>query len=131
MIQEPPRHGEGDRPRESGDGGGGPALLRQPFKQVRKARALRKAMRLPEVVLWRELRKRPGGYKFRKPVPLAPYTVDFACLSTRLVIEIDGEAHDRGDGRSETCGATRIWRNEGFELCVFQRARCCGMWRIA
>jgi very-short-patch-repair endonuclease len=53
-------------------------------------------MTLPEVLLWRELCKRPDGYKFRKQVPMAPYTMDFAGLSARLVIEIDGEAHDRG-----------------------------------
>jgi len=53
-------------------------------------------MTLPEVLLWRELRERPGGYKFRKQVPIAPCTLDFVCLSARLAIEIDGEAHDRG-----------------------------------
>jgi very-short-patch-repair endonuclease len=54
-------------------------------------------MSLPEVLLWKELQKRPGGYKFRKQFPLHPYTLDFACLSQRLSIEVDGEAHDRGD----------------------------------
>ena len=94
MTEKPPRNGEGDRQPQAG-GGGGPAVLHQPFKQVRKARELRKDMSLPEVLLWRELRKRPGGYKFRK-VPMEPYTIDFACLSARLVIEVDGEAHERG-----------------------------------
>ena len=54
-------------------------------------------MSLPEVLLWRELQKRPGGYKFRKQFPQGDFAVDFACLSARLAIEVDGEAHDRGD----------------------------------
>ena len=35
-----------------------------------------------------------AGYKFRRQVPIGPYFADFACLSARLVIEVDGgEAH--------------------------------------
>jgi very-short-patch-repair endonuclease len=64
---------------------------------VKRARKLRKAMSLPEVLLWVELQKRPGGYKFRKQFPQAGLVIDFACLSARLAIEIDGEAHNRGD----------------------------------
>ncbi|HEY0622477.1 endonuclease domain-containing protein [Sphingomonas sp.] len=66
------------------------------MKQVRRARKLRKEMSLPEVLLWQQLQKRPGGYRFRKQFPLTPYTADFACLSARLLIEIDGESHERG-----------------------------------
>ncbi|MBK6706837.1 MAG: DUF559 domain-containing protein [Sphingomonadales bacterium] len=61
------------------------------------ARRERASGNLPEVLVWRELRKRPGGYKFRRQHPLSELVLDFACLETRLAIEIDGEAHDRGD----------------------------------
>lgn len=71
--------------------------LNAPRKTVRRARNLRGGMSLPEVLLWRELRKRPGGFKFRRQHPVGPYIGDFVCLAARLVIEIDGEAHDRGD----------------------------------
>jgi very-short-patch-repair endonuclease len=71
-------------------------------------------MSLPEVLLWRELRKRPGGYKFRKQVPLAPYTLDFACVSTRLAIEIDGEAHDRGSRPQQDLQRDAILAQRGF-----------------
>ncbi|PWG01540.1 hypothetical protein DF286_00640 [Sphingosinicella humi] len=64
---------------------------------MKRARQLRKEMSLPEVLLWRELRQRPEGFKFRKQFPQNPYVLDFACLETRLGIEVDGEAHDRGD----------------------------------
>ena len=74
-----------------------PPVLVQPIKAVRRARTLRKAMSLPQVLLWVELQKRPGGFRFRREIPQKPYTLDFACLAARLVIEVDGEAHNRGD----------------------------------
>jgi very-short-patch-repair endonuclease len=54
-------------------------------------------MSLPEVLLWQQLRARPGGFRFRKQCPQDHYVIDFACLAVRLAIEVDGEAHDRGD----------------------------------
>jgi very-short-patch-repair endonuclease len=53
-------------------------------------------MSLPEVLLWQALRQRPGGFKFRKQHPAGPDTGDFFRHEARLVIEVDGEAHDRG-----------------------------------
>jgi very-short-patch-repair endonuclease len=89
----PPRNGEGDRAAKR-RGGGGSSILRAPIKTVKLARKLRKEMSLAEVLLWRELKKRPGDYRFRRQLPSSPYAVDFACLSARLGIEVDGEAHD-------------------------------------
>ena len=61
------------------------------------ARALRRKMSLPEVLLWRELRARPGGMQFRRQHPAGPYVIDFFCAPANLAVEIDGEAHGRGD----------------------------------
>ena len=109
--QNPPRNGEGDRPQ---DGGGGPPVLSQPIKQVKRARTLRKDMSLPEVLLWTELRKRPGGYRFRRQHPQSPFTIDFACLSSRLAIEVDGEAHDRGGNPQRDEMRDRVLAERGF-----------------
>jgi very-short-patch-repair endonuclease len=49
---------------------------------------------LPETLLWRELRARPGGYKFRRQHPAGVYVLDFYCASVRLAIEVDGVVHD-------------------------------------
>jgi very-short-patch-repair endonuclease len=54
-------------------------------------------MTLPEVLLWRELRKRPGGLRFRRQHPAGPYVLDFFCATANLAVEVDGEAHSRGD----------------------------------
>ncbi|WP_299428323.1 endonuclease domain-containing protein [Sphingomonas bacterium] len=65
---------------------------------VRRARELRRKMSLPEVLLWQELRKRPGKLKFRRQRPTGKeLSLDFYCGDARLTIEVDGEGHSRGD----------------------------------
>ena len=55
-------------------------------------------MSLPEVLLWRALRgKAAGGLRFRNHHPISLLTLDFYCPSAKLGIEVDGEAHGRGD----------------------------------
>ena len=71
-------------------------MLTGPGTTIAKARKLRREMSLPEVLLWQQLRERPGGFKFRHQHPAGPFVLDFACLAARLAIEVDGEAHDRG-----------------------------------
>ena len=48
-------------------------------------------MTLPEKLLWKTLRKPDLG--FRRQVPIGRYIADFACLTARLVIEVDGGVH--------------------------------------
>jgi very-short-patch-repair endonuclease len=47
----------------------------------------------PEALLWRQLRGRPAGLKFRRQHPVDPYIVDFFCREASLVVEVDGEVH--------------------------------------
>lgn len=75
---------------------------------LRSARALRREMSLPEVLLWRELRLRPMGVKYRRQHPLGPYVLDFYCAGARLAIEVDGMAHDMGD-RPERDARRAAW----------------------
>jgi very-short-patch-repair endonuclease len=63
----------------------------------RHARRQRRQMSLPEVLLWRELRKKPSGLQYRRQHPAGPYVLDFFCATTNVAIEVDGEAHSRGD----------------------------------
>jgi 3-isopropylmalate/(R)-2-methylmalate dehydratase small subunit len=85
--------GEGDQAQH---GGGVTHLPPRTNASVMRARKLRREMSMPEAMLWRELRKRPSGLKFRRQHPAGPYTLDFYCAAARLCIEIDGEAHSRG-----------------------------------
>jgi very-short-patch-repair endonuclease len=61
-----------------------------------RAKALRQDMSLPEILLWQALRKQPSGLKFRRQHPSGSYVADFYCHEARLIVEVDGEAHNRG-----------------------------------
>jgi very-short-patch-repair endonuclease len=54
-------------------------------------------MSLPEVLLWQRLKGSPKGIAFRKQHPIGSYRADFYCAAAKLVIEVDGAAHDTGD----------------------------------
>jgi very-short-patch-repair endonuclease len=54
-------------------------------------------MSLPEVLLWQRLKGAPQGVRFRKQHPIGAYRADFSCAAARLIIEVDGIAHDMGD----------------------------------
>ncbi|QDZ07329.1 DUF559 domain-containing protein [Sphingomonas panacisoli] len=47
--------------------------------------------------LWLALRRNEAGLRFRKQHNAGNYVLDFYCAPARLAIEIDGEAHNRGD----------------------------------
>ena len=52
------------------------------------ARNLRKNQTDAEQVVWQYLRnRRLLNLKFRRQLPIGKYTVDFACLKRRLIIE--------------------------------------------
>lgn len=110
--QTPPRNGEGDR--DAQRRGGGVLVASADARQL--ARKERRSGNLPEVLVWRELRKRPGGYRFRRQHPISEMVLDFACLERRLAIEIDGEAHSRGDRPTRDVARDRYLNARGFEV---------------
>ena len=62
-------------------------------KQMR--RKLRAALTPAEAALWRALQKsQVHNRKFRRQHSVGPYVVDFYCPAEKLVIELDGAAHD-------------------------------------
>jgi len=63
----------------------------------RNAKRLRKAMAPPEIGLWLALRRNDAGLRFRRQYAAENYVLDFYCAPARLAIEVDGEAHNRGD----------------------------------
>ena len=69
--------------------------MREREERSRKlAKDLRRAMTNAEVILWSRLRQGAlAGLRFRRQHPIGPYIADFACISARLVIEIDGATH--------------------------------------
>jgi very-short-patch-repair endonuclease len=63
------------------------------MKPVAKARRLRRETTRAEARLWSRLRNGKTGYKFRRQMPIGRFIADFACVSAKLVIELDGDQH--------------------------------------
>ncbi len=79
--------------------------MQVPLSRVQLARYLRRTLSGVEWNLWSCLRSRQvDGFKFRRKALIGPYMVDFACLSARLVIEINagmyGGREVADDGRA-------------------------------
>jgi len=62
------------------------------------ARKLRNNSTMSEILLWEELKGRKmKGYQFLRQKPIGEYIVDFFCSQLKLVIEIDGDSHNKGN----------------------------------
>ena len=74
---------------------------RLPYNQNlrEKAKALRKAGNLCEVLIWQQVHKNKfKGYDFDRQKIIGNYIVDFYCVDCDVVIEIDGSSHnDKGE----------------------------------
>ena len=83
---------------------------------IKRARALRRKLTLPEVLLWQQLQRRPGGFKFRKQHPAKPWILDFYCHEARLIVEVDGISHDMGDRPQRDEVRDNHFRRLGFRI---------------
>lgn len=64
-------------------------------KLKERARELRKAGVLSEVILWNELKSgKFKGLDFDRQKIIGNYIVDFFCTNCNVVIEVDGDSHD-------------------------------------
>jgi very-short-patch-repair endonuclease len=59
-----------------------------------RARKLRKAKNLPEVLMWNQFKnKQWNGFDFDRQKIIGNYIVDFFCRNCMVIIEIDGGSH--------------------------------------
>ena len=56
------------------------------------------------------------GVRFRKQHPIDPYVVDFYASCARLIVEIDSEAHDRGQRPQLDLKRTRFLEAKGYRV---------------
>ena len=88
--------------------------------KIDRARELRANMTEAERRLWSRLRHRQlHGHHFRRQVPIGPYVADFACLASRLVVEVDVSQHDNDLNRSRDDKRTRWLESEGYRVIRF------------
>jgi len=65
--------------------------------------------------LWYALRhKALGGARFRRQVPIGNYIVDFCCLRSKLIVEVDGGQHEQQRRYDEA--RTRFLESRGFRV---------------
>ena len=87
------------------------------------ARHLRRNQTIAEKRLWRALRElRAQGFHFRRQAPLDGFIVDFACLSHRVIIEVDGCQHDTNDGLRKDAARDAHLTWQGFTLLRFRNS---------
>jgi very-short-patch-repair endonuclease len=86
--------------------------IRGSWPEIQQAsRHLRRALTPAESKLWQALRSRKlGGLKFRRQHPVGPFILDFCCPACKLIVELDGAAHDETEQaeRDETRSAQLI-----------------------
>jgi very-short-patch-repair endonuclease len=72
------------------------------LKIVKRARALRKAMTEPEIMLWSKLKGRGRGQPiFRRQFAYESMIFDFYCPAAKLAVEIDGATHWTDEKRAK------------------------------
>jgi very-short-patch-repair endonuclease len=81
------------------------------------ARRLRRNRTSAERRLWRELRQlKQVGCKFRQQVPIDHFIVDFAGLSKRLIVEVDGGTHSTDRETARDARRERYLQQQGFRV---------------
>ena len=87
----------------------------------RRAEILRHNMTEAEQLLWRELNfNQIKGYKFRRQHPINQFIVDFYCHKAKLVIELDGEIHNKEEVAERDEGREYMLKNFGLEVIRFK-----------
>jgi very-short-patch-repair endonuclease len=84
---------------------------------LERRRALRAGLTPAEAALWRALQhSRLHGRKFRRQQSIGPYIADFYCAAERLVIELEGAAHDSERSASRDTTREKFLRSLGLTV---------------
>jgi len=86
---------------------------------TRRARRLRIDQTDAEKKLWRALRDRQLGAKFRRQHPVGRFILDFACFELRLAIEVDGGQHNTGEGLARDERRRQYLADQGWRILRF------------
>lgn len=81
------------------------------------AKRLRQNLTKAEVILWVNIRKRAmSGARFRRQHPVGPYIADFACIQSRLIVEVDGATHATPEELAYDARRTKYLESEGWTV---------------
>ena len=62
---------------------------------------------------------RKAGYHFRRQAQIGPYYADFADMTTKLVIEVDGPTHGTDAARAYDAARNAYMQERGFTVLRF------------
>lgn len=89
---------------------------------VVRAREWRREPSLPEGLLWQIPRGRPAALKWRRQHPFERCTVHFYCPAVKLVVEVDGDHHSRGQNPANDARRDAALRRKGLRILRFDAA---------
>lgn len=72
-----------------------------------------------ESVLWQSLRGNALGAKFRRQHVIGEYIVDFVCLSSKLIVEVDGGYHTGIEQNENDEQREKFLRSKGYKVIRF------------
>lgn len=86
-----------------------------------KAKEMRNKPTEAEALLWDVLSgKKLDNAKFRRQHIIGKYIVDFVCMKTNLIIEVDGPIHDLPENQERDLERTSWLENEGYRVIRFK-----------
>ena len=84
---------------------------------ITRAKRERREPTAAEARLWSALRdRRYRAFKTRRQHAIGPYVADFACVSMRLIIEVDGASHDQPEQVAFDAQRTAFLENAGWRV---------------
>lgn len=86
----------------------------------KQAKELRGKETRAEKILWSRLSNHQLKVKFRRQHPISQFIVDFYCHELKLVIEADGEIHDKEEQRKYDQMRDEHLQNLGLHVIRFQ-----------
>lgn len=96
-------------------------------KTRRRAKTLRRELTRAEREMWDILRDfRTRGARFRRETPIGPYIADFAWLSARVIVEVDGDSHETNAGRKHDARRDTFLTKQDFKVLRFDNADVVG-----
>jgi very-short-patch-repair endonuclease len=90
----------------------------------RRARVLRRDRTKAEQEMWNMLRDlKLYGARFRRETPVGPYIADFAWLSARIIVEVDGDSLETASAKLHDAKRDAFLKSQGFEILRFDNGQ--------
>lgn len=86
---------------------------------LQRAREMRHSQTPAEATLWRGIRDRNLGYKFRRQHPIDHFIIDFYCAEAKLCIEVDGSSHFEAGQKEYDDARTTYLEELGYKVIRF------------